>query len=166
LRNWPAPGERSSCLVSALASNLNFAREALDIFALELPEHYARIAQSLRLAPGRFSVDAEEIALVSTGEHIEITRAARRMTAEMHARISAADVVRLIDGTAMLETLLSDERLEIVASGDVLLFLAEALAIFLDGALSSRSLSDLFERYREWVATSEESPRGVRRAPR
>lgn len=140
--------------MSASASNLDFAREALGIFSSEFPQHYARIARTLRSAPGRYTVGSEEIALVSSGGEIHVTRARDGLEVQLQARVAAVDIVRLVDGSAMLETLLAEERLEIFAGDDALLLVAESLAIFLDGAMSSRALADLFERYRVWVAAA------------
>jgi hypothetical protein len=134
-----------------LGSNLAFAREALAIFRSEAPDHYVRIARTLRPAPGVYTVDAESISVTSQSDEVTIAPAGSAAPYTIRASISAPDVVRLIDGTVMLETLLADERLRIIASADDLLLLAEAVAAFLDGAIASRRLSDLFERYRAWV---------------
>ena len=137
-----------------MGSNLSFATEALALLADRAARHYLEIALRLRRAPSRIIVDAERLIVRSDGSEIAVGPDRTGVQVAVEATIGAADVVRLIDGTAMLETLLAEERLVVLADQDALLLIAEAVSIFLDGATRVRPFPPLFERYRDWVDTT------------
>ena len=123
-----------------MESNLSFASEALALLANEAARHYLEIARRLRKAPGRFIVDDERLLVTSDGSRISVEPDQPGQQVAIETTVDAEDVVRMIDGTAMLETLLAEERLFIVADGDALLLIAEAVTIFLDGATRLRRI--------------------------
>jgi hypothetical protein len=134
-----------------LASNREFAALALARLADEAPRHYSEIARRISTTPSRFVIDDEILLATSDGREMHVESASQDRPVALQASLGASDVVRLIDGTAMLETLLAEDRLIVKGDSEALLRIAEATSIFLDGAARLRSFSQLFERYREWV---------------
>ena len=105
----------------------------------------------MKAAPSRYIIDDEILLATSDGRDLYVEADSQDQRVTLQASLSASDVVRLIDGTAMLETLLAEDRVTIKGDSDSLLRVAESTSIFLDGAARLRSFSQLFERYREWV---------------
>lgn len=142
--------------MSASASNRDYVRRALAILARDAPAHHAALVHELRALPGVYRVGTETFAIVVRGDAVAVDDALPPEPA-LDVAIAASDVVRLIDGTAMVETLLADERLRIFASALALLRLARLVATMLEGALHLRAMQDLFEDYRGWVARGGDS---------
>lgn len=142
--------------MSASGSNRDYARRALDVLADEAPAHYAILVIELRRLSGRYRVGSETFAILARDGAVVVDDVAPAQ-AVLDVAIEAPDIVRLLDGTVMIEVLLRDERLRIVADSDALLRLANVVATVLDGALHLRALQDLFDEYRAWVA----APKGI-----
>lgn len=134
-----------------MASNLSFAQEALAVLADEAVVHYREIARRLARVPGRLVVDSERLLVTSDSVTIQIASDESESRVAIEVKVAAADVVRMIDGTSMMETLLANDRLFIRGDEGTLLKIAEAVSIFLDGTLKRRAFAALFERYRTWV---------------
>lgn len=101
--------------------------------------------------PSRIEIGSETLWLASDGARIAVTANPLKGRIVLQARITAADMLRLVDGTSTLEFLLREERLVILADAAGMLLLSEATAIFLDAALPKRNFAQLYERYRDWV---------------
>jgi hypothetical protein len=70
-------------------------------------------------------------------------------------------VVRLIDGTAMIERLLATEEIRIAGDADGLIALATISEVAIAGGLRSLAMYELFERFRSHVAAGANRPRSV-----
>lgn len=138
--------------MSAPGSNRAYARRALAILAQDAPAHHVLLVEFLRELPGAYRIGGEAFGIVVRRGAIAVPDAPPAR-AVLDVAIEPPDLIRLIDGTAMLETLLAQERLVIFASAETLLLLARLVATTLDGALRLRLLHDLFEDYRGWVAS-------------
>lgn len=141
----------------APASSRGYARRALELFARDAPRYHAALVDALRALPGTYHVGREEFAIVVSAGVIAFDDA-RPRDALLDVFIAPPDLIELIDGTAMVEKLLAEERLVIFAPADALLLLARLVATMVEGGLRLRSLHDLFDGYRAWVASGERDP--------
>ncbi len=79
----------------------------------------------MKAAPSRYIIDDEILLATSDGRDLYVEADSQDQRVTLQASLSASDVVRLIDGTAMLETLLAEDRVTIKGDSDSLLRVAE-----------------------------------------
>lgn len=127
-----------------------FLREAIRLLRQEAPRHAEALASELGSVVIRCQTSGETFDVGAHGGHVVVQRPRRRLNV-VRVAVAAPDVVRLIDGSVMLETLLASEAVLIAGNPDHLLVLASALRLVIDGGLRSRPMQALFERYRQWV---------------
>jgi hypothetical protein len=137
--------------VSASASNRGYARLALAALARSAPARYAALVAGVTAVPGVYRIGGETFTISVREGNVVVGDAA--VTPLLDVAIRPDDLVRLIDGTATLRTLLAQERVRVFAAPKVLLDAAELIASVFDGeVLRGRALRDLFEDYRRCVS--------------
>jgi hypothetical protein len=130
----------------------SFVIEALDILAEESPSAYATIVNLLRDWPCWCEFPGEGFEV-----HCIDGRAGVRHEMIGRPRVTVAtsgeSVVRLLDGSAMIEGLLATEELRLAGAADGLIALATISEVSIAGGLRSLEMYRLFERFRTYVAS-------------
>jgi hypothetical protein len=142
------------------ASIGSFVAEALEILAGESPSAYATIVDLLRECPCRCEFAGEGFDVHGTGgrAHVRYEMAGRP---RVIVATTSESVVRLIDGTAMIERLLATEEIRIAGDADGLIALATISEVAIAGGLRSLDMHELFERFRTHVAAGGNRPKSV-----
>jgi hypothetical protein len=95
-------------------------------------------------------VDDERFAVVAEGDRVKVmARGPRGVRAEV--AIAAPDILRLVDGTASMMSLLAKDRLQVWADAEALLDLSAAIRVFSLAATGSGLIQREFEDFRRWV---------------
>jgi hypothetical protein len=130
----------------------SFVTEALAILESEVPAAYATIVRLLHECPCRCEFAGEDFDVRARDGRAEVRH---ELSGRSRARIatSAEVVVRLLDGTTMIERLLGTEELRIAGDADGLIALATISETALAGGLRSLGMHELFERFRAHVAS-------------
>jgi hypothetical protein len=132
-------------------SSASFVVDALAILENESPAAYAAITRLLYECPCRCVLYDERFELRGVDGRVEVSH---EVTGRQRVTVAtnAAAIVRLLDGTAMLEGLLASEELRIAGDADGLIALAAISETAIAGGLRSLPMLALFERFRDHVA--------------
>ena len=137
-----------------------YAAEALAILEREAPQQYATIAELFGAYPARCEFSGESFEIHGNAGRAEV----RRERSERHSVTLASSgeaIVRLLDGTAMLERLLATEEVWIAGEGEALMALSAISQAAISGGLRSLAMHELFERFRASVAENHHTSREV-----
>jgi hypothetical protein len=134
------------------ASIGSFVTEALAILEGEAPLAYMTIVSLLRECPCRCEFVGEDFEVHGADARAEVRH---EMTGRRRVTVAttADAIVRLLDGTVMLERLLATEELRIAGDADGLIALATISEAAIAGGLRSLGMHELFERFRAHVAS-------------
>jgi hypothetical protein len=124
--------------------------EALAILERQAPGEYATIARLLHQWPARCEFVGESFEIHGVDGRAEI-RHERSGRCCVTVVTSPETIVRLLDGTEMLERLLATEKVRIAGDGDALIALSRISEAAVAGGLRSLDMHELFERFRGWV---------------
>jgi len=128
--------------------------EALAILEGEAPAAYGTIARLLGDYPCRCEFAGEGFDVRGTEGHAEVRHGSSGRS-RVNVATTAGAVVRLLDGTVMLEGLLSTEELRVAGDAEGLMALATISEVAIGGGLRSLDMLALFERFRAHVALTK-----------
>lgn len=128
------------------------ALDALAVLRDEVPATYRAVAARLKASPASLLVDGETLGLQVVDGIVQL-RAAPPSAPLLIASVDRAGVIQLVDGTATMEELLGQGRLQVRGHPDALLAFLSAARAFADASTRSSALQQTFERYRGHPAT-------------
>lgn len=134
-------------------SLLNFARESLELLALEAPVAHRAVRHHFTGIRARVEVDDESLCVEVVGRAVHVHRG--QSPCDVKVRTSRAALERLLSsGLSLVDAVLRDE-LEFQGPLDRVLGVHDGLMAFLEGGVRSPSFPSLLQRF-----LSDTGPRG------
>jgi hypothetical protein len=119
---------------------------ALAIVRREQPKLARRMAETLGSVVIRAEVDGESFEIVARRDEVG-ARAPRTPAPDVLARTSRATIRAVLGGAKSLDEAILDDSVELFGAPDQLVQLEDLLALFVNAAVRSPSMTELWERF-------------------